>query len=113
MTCHQLTPELAEPIARAGRVLFVDAHTGASPGRIESRRVAPASNATGTLSHHLSPAALIALADTLYEKTTEGWWITVVGQHFGHGAELTPLVAESVPAAGQQVIRLACSHLGI
>jgi hydrogenase maturation protease len=35
IACHQLTPELAEPISRSELVIFVDARQGAEPGRVD------------------------------------------------------------------------------
>ena len=31
-SCHQLTPELAEPVSKAERVIFIDARIGQTPG---------------------------------------------------------------------------------
>ena len=40
---HQLTPELAADIARAARVVFIDAAAEGEPGKLASRSVVPAS----------------------------------------------------------------------
>src|SRR4029079_16715395 len=39
LAVHQLTPELAEPIAVAGRVIFLDAAASGTPGEIVERSV--------------------------------------------------------------------------
>ena len=33
-SCHQLIPELAEPVSRAERVIFIDARVGPTPGTV-------------------------------------------------------------------------------
>src|SRR2546421_12899232 len=48
---HQLTPELAEPISRAGLVVFVDAGVGGEPGHVGCRLIAPAGDGTMAFSH--------------------------------------------------------------
>src|SRR5579871_5175875 len=37
LSVHQLTPELAEPVSRAARVIFIDAAATGEPGAIEPR----------------------------------------------------------------------------
>jgi hydrogenase maturation protease len=110
LTCHQLTPELAEPIAHADRVVFVDASTRGPAGRVESRRVAAGFDPAGALSHALTPAGLLGLAAELYGRTGPAWCVTVAGQVFGHGADLSPAVEASVEIAARRILRLAILH---
>ncbi|HWD44373.1 MAG TPA: hydrogenase maturation protease, partial [Actinomycetota bacterium] len=63
---HQLTPELAVDVARASRVVLVDAVAGAAPGAIQVRPVRPRPPGPATWSHHLDPEALAGLAEALY-----------------------------------------------
>ena len=63
---QQWTPELAEEIAAADSVLFVDASVKPPPGRV---RLAPVSSRVDTsepASHHLTPNQLLGLARSLY-----------------------------------------------
>src|SRR5947207_2352820 len=48
--CHQLVPELAEPISCAEVVIFVDACRENQPGEITCRPIAPRTS-VGTLNH--------------------------------------------------------------
>ena len=64
--CHQLTPELAEPVSAAGTVLFIDARAGGVAGQVEIREVEPDAGTPPGLTHALSPGALLALARELY-----------------------------------------------
>ena len=73
LACHQLTPELAQDVARASSVLFVDAEDPQArtssdlhaPGtRVKVQPIPPIDRlfeAPGTWSHHLDPAGLSAL----------------------------------------------------
>jgi hydrogenase maturation protease len=102
IVCHQLTPELAEPISRADRVVFVDARRGRVAGRVACRVVASA--VTGAaLSHHLMPGALLALAHALYGACPPAWVVTVDGAMFGHGPDLSPAVAAAIPTVLRHV----------
>ena len=40
ITCHQLTPELAEPLSQCSRAVFIDADAQGNPGDIHRRAVA-------------------------------------------------------------------------
>ena len=41
ITCHQLTPELAEPLSQCSRAVFIDADAEGEPGDIHCRAVRP------------------------------------------------------------------------
>lgn len=97
IACHQLTPELAEPIAAADRVIFIDAEEGEEPGRVACAPVTPEAGEAGPFSHHVSPGALLACAGALYGHTPEAYLVTVVGSAFGVGQEMTPEVRAALP----------------
>jgi hydrogenase maturation protease len=65
ITAHQLTPELAIDVARAQRVVFVDASVNLPAGKTRVRRVLPESRSSLTLGHHLSPESIMALASSV------------------------------------------------
>ncbi len=70
LTTHGLTPELAEEIARSGRVIFIDASL-----RAESVLVRPvaatAQHPENLPTHLLDPSLLLGLTQTLYGKLPE------------------------------------------
>jgi hydrogenase maturation protease len=100
LTCHQLTPELAERISSVAVVVFVDAALGEGPGRVDRRPVRADESGPLSASHDLSPQALLALARDLYGHEPRGWIITVTGERFGHGESLSPRVHAAIePAA--------------
>jgi hydrogenase maturation protease len=106
-SCHQLMPELAEAVSRAERVIFIDARAGPTPGRVEVRKVAAGASEYPTLSHHLDPATLVALAQGLYERAPEAWILTVTGESFAHTDRLSASVQNSLPELIRQVETLA------
>jgi hydrogenase maturation protease len=69
LTClavHQLTPDLAAPIAAAAEVIFVDA-IPARPGQsLLIRRLSPHVATPSATSHACTPETLLALAAQLY-----------------------------------------------
>lgn len=99
---HQLTPELAEPISRAQRVLFIDAARPgkAAPSGIHAIRPARA----GSLSPHRSdPRMLLALARLLYGRAPRAWMLAIPAEDFEYGAPLTPLASAGLAKALEAV----------
>src|SRR5579884_2704748 len=65
LACHQLTPELANPVSVAQSVIFVDAVADIKPGEIFFQKIGPESD-VDCFSHKFTPAAVLALASELY-----------------------------------------------
>lgn len=105
MTCHQLTPDLAEPISRAELIVFIDAEVGEPAGKVFCRRVKPAARLSA-LSHHLTPAALLDGAQELYGSRCAAVILSVSGQDFSCTEELSPAVAATLPRLTARVCRL-------
>ena len=106
---HQLTPELACPVAGAQRVLFLDAC-------VSVRTVAPwleslqpeafaGIGATGLDPHQLQPAPLLALAHTLYGWRGAGALLRMPAVAFPHGTGLSASLLEAMPEARRLVRR--------
>jgi hydrogenase maturation protease len=93
--CHQLTPELSEPLSRASLVVFIDARDGGTPGQICAKRVDSFGDARHT--HFLTPSALLQMAQELYGRTPHAWLLTVTAAHFELGAPLSPEVEHALP----------------
>ena len=108
IACHQLTPELAEPLARAARAVFVDASVTVPPGVLEIRALetqeAPASM-TESLTHHLEPTHLLALARALYGRAPQATLITVGAVNLSHTEHLSPEVKAMIPEALEAIAR--------
>jgi len=105
--CHQLTPELAEMVSRARRVVFVDARADGTPGAVECRRLTPASTGTAwSLSHAFDPATLLACARDLYASCPPSALVSVVGEEFDAGEGLSPRLDAVLPTVVRLVGRL-------
>ncbi|MFO7322325.1 MAG: hydrogenase maturation protease [Chloroflexota bacterium] len=94
--CHQLTPELAEPVSRASLVVFIDAAVGGTPGVIAQSEVLPEAP-EGIFTHHVTPATLLAAARDLYGACPRGVLLSIHGADFGLGDELSPHVENALP----------------
>lgn len=98
VACHQLTPELAEPISRTTRVIFIDARDDDPAGQVICQPLLRAPESAPAFAHHLTPAALLACAYVLYHANpSEALVMTVNGACFEYGEGLTPQVAAALP----------------
>jgi len=98
IAAHQLTPELAEPISRAGLVVFVDAAADGEPGQVASRPVLLPADSALTFSHDVEPSTLLELAGALYGAGPPGVVISVAGADFGYGHDLSDVVRAALPS---------------
>jgi hydrogenase maturation protease len=104
IACHQLTPELAEPLSQCRQAVFIDADATGIPGAIRLRTVR-AEVPTGLLfTHTCTPSGLLAIALQLYGHMPVAILITVSGQCFELGDTLSPAVVATLP----EVVAQAC-----
>ncbi len=96
ITSTQLTPELAEPVSRAERVVFLDARWGETPGEIVHEYVEPI-RTTDALTHNVTPASLLAAAQELYGAAPQALLISVVGASFDYGVTFSPQIDALLP----------------
>jgi hydrogenase maturation protease len=95
---HQLTPELAEPLAAATRAIFLDAHLACDNPAVRVHRIEPAT--TGTHFVHTSdPQALLHLARTAFGRSPDTWWITIPAADFNFGAPISAVAARGIADA--------------
>jgi Ni,Fe-hydrogenase maturation factor len=90
ITCHQLTPELAEDI--------------------HCRNVVPQAPASSAFTHSCTPSGLLASAEVLYGLRPPAVVITVSAQSFAFGDSLSPVVSAALPKVVDQVCQLASLH---
>ena len=93
---HQLTPELAERASRADMVVFLDAAGHGIPGKVSCQPVSLQS-AEVHFSHHFGPGEILTLCDRLYAAKPRGFLISVNGECFDHGQELSSAAVEAIP----------------
>lgn len=96
LAIHQLQPELSELAAHADVVLFVDASRAGEPGQLRCRAVAPDGSGSD-MTHHVSPAALLALAREIYGTVPRAFEISLCGESFEVGEGLSPGIESQLP----------------
>ena len=97
----QLTPELAEPIGAAERVIFIDAAREGLPGVLIEEPVQPAAAASFT--HQLTPATLLALARQLYGRAAAATLYSVAGESFDYREGLSRSVETALATLCQKL----------
>lgn len=97
---HQLTPELAEDLAAAERVVFVDASVEA-----DCVKATPVQAAAGreVQTHRATPEALLDLARRLYGAAPKAWLVPVPARQFAVGTEMSGPTAAAVREAAALV----------
>ncbi len=105
-SCHQLGPELAETVAQASRVIFLECSTQGTPGDIAVRWITPETPPSPSTSRILDPAVLVAAARTFYDATPEAVVITVTGRDFDFGESFSPVARAALPLVIRRVISL-------
>ena len=109
-TSAQLTPEIALPISEAGLVIFIDATREGEPGELTCNHVTP-QLVPVRFSHELSPEAVLALAQYMYGVSPPAFLVSLCGECFALGEDLSPLVAAQLPRLVDLVTQLAQSGL--
>jgi hydrogenase maturation protease len=98
LAVHQLVPELAERMAAAATVIFLDADGAVAPGEVEIEPLTEA-GAVRTLEHHASPAGLLRLARAGYGARPEAWLVRMGGAGFDFGEALSAAAERAVARA--------------
>lgn len=105
LACDLLTPELADLIARADAVVFVDAAVDA-PRAVQLRPLAPAASSQ-IMAHAADPRTMLALARDVFGHAPTAWWLTIPVENLGIGEELSALAQRGFERAVEEVKRLA------
>jgi hydrogenase maturation protease len=111
LPCHQLTPDLAEPISHADTVVFLDSTHEGKPGELRCAEIEPAEG-SASFSHHLSPQLVLAIARDLYGAFPRAWLLTVCGRYFEAGETLSAEVERRLPDLRAKVREVTTQTLG-
>ncbi len=98
ISAQQLLPEMAETLRDAGLVIFLDASVAEKSGILSIEHIRSEAG-TGALSHHLNPASLLALAESLYQAAPQAYLVHITTTHFEFGETLSEPVADMLPVA--------------
>jgi len=97
---HQWTPELAEDVARAQSVLFIDCTLDSPPGLVKLTSVEPADDAQVRATHHLGAAELLALGSELFNSLPPRAQLLTIGAASTDLTEdFSPAVTSALPEA--------------
>jgi len=105
LACALLTPELADPLAQARAVVFVDASVDA-PRQVQLRKLAPATSSQ-IMAHAADPATLLALARDVFGHVPEAWLLTIPAEDLGIGETLSELAGRGLARAVEEIKHLA------
>ncbi len=99
----QLAPEVAEQIASAPRVVFIDADI--QPGEVRLEPVQAVQAQAAPLGHSMQPAEVVALSRALYGFGGRAFLCRVPGVDFSHGEGLSPLAEANAHRAARLLRR--------
>jgi hydrogenase maturation protease len=100
---HQWTPELAEDVARAHSVLFIDCSIESEAGSLRLTPVDPVPGGPEHNTHHLGAAGLLALSRELYNSLPQTADLLTIG---AGSTELGEGFSEPVTVALPEACRL-------
>lgn len=103
LALHQLTPELAEPLSRADRVVFIDASAEGEAATLRCRRIDQGGPPPAAFCHHMTPLSLVAMSQALYGRAPEAFVVSVTGESFDFGETLSAAVSAVLPRLIEQV----------
>jgi hydrogenase maturation protease len=106
LACHQLLPELAEPISKASHVIFIDARVDGVPGAVIEEPLEPSSTAATSLTHDFDAPTLLALARVLYGHCPPATLLSIPAASFDYTDKLSPPVQEALPTIIQRAREL-------
>lgn len=108
---HQLLPELAPLLKDYQKVIFVDAHAGGIPDNV---RVAAVCEDYGfqAVTHHMSPGMMLTLARQVAGARPRGWLVSVRGEDFDFGEELSANCRAHAKTAVEEILSIAEEETG-
>ena len=101
---HQWTPELAEDVARAQSVLFIDSALDTAPGTVHLKPVEPAAAGQGINTHHQNAAELLTLSRELYASLPLNALLLTIGAgSIEFGEAFSDAVTAALPEACRMI----------
>ncbi|PJF48943.1 MAG: hydrogenase maturation protease [Chloroflexi bacterium] len=115
ISMHQLTPELADALASAEVVIFVDARRAdphvQPPADVTFTAIGAAEDGTRAADTHTSdPRRLLALTQQLYGRCPQAWLVSVPGVDFDFGESLSERARQGVEVALRRIRLLFTSR---
>ncbi|MEW6671605.1 MAG: hydrogenase maturation protease [Thermodesulfobacteriota bacterium] len=104
----QLRADLAEDLRAAERFVFVDATVETPAGGRRWRRLYPQMRTLPYLTHHVDPAFLLGLIETLYGRAPSAWLVSINGSDFGFGEGFSPEVVRTADRVCREISGFIC-----
>lgn len=108
----QLLPELAERIARAALVIFIDCRADLEPGEIAVAPVGRESGQFSNLHFPSTPEPLLHLVKLLYDAEPEALLVGIGPASLEIGDRLSPVVEDAARRAIEEITKLATALPG-
>ena len=108
LVCQLLTPEYADPIARARRVIFVDAAVDRTDG-VHFRKLEPGENSQ-LMAHSADPRTMLAIARDVFGHVPEAWWLTIPAICLGFGTDYSPEAEVGFHTAVEEIKKLVAAN---
>src|SRR3569833_1271220 len=97
---HQWTPDMAEEVAAAEAVIFVDCSLDQAPGEMMLRELSSAPLKPGLVTHHLGAAELLRVAEDLYgSQPRRACLLTIGAGTIELGEGLSEALRDALPDA--------------
>jgi hydrogenase maturation protease len=101
---QQLTPDLAADLATVDIVIFVDAAVPGAIAALPMLEPLQGSSPSTALGHHLDMAALLAIAEHLYNATPTAYRLLIPTQQMAIGDDLSDLTQRAITLAMSQLV---------
>lgn len=107
---QQWTPDLAEDVAHAESVIFIDCSVESSPGEVRIHPVKPAAAGPGLASHHVGAPELLALGQELYDSLPRNALLLTIGADLTElGETFSKSVHDALPEACRLIEKTVCN----
>jgi hydrogenase maturation protease len=107
LVCQQLSPEHAEPISKARRVVFVDASVD-EPKEVQLCKLEP-NESSQLMTHAANPRIMLALARDVFGHCPEAWWLTIPAEKLDFGSDFSPVAQRGFEKAVLEIKKLCPS----
>ena len=110
MGLHQLAPELAQDLAEADVVVFIDAHVPGAGWDDVHWEAIEGELRPSMVTHQLKPQSVLALCQALYQRTPSTYVLSVLGTDFDFGGQLSSQAQALVEPAVERLMALLDFH---
>ncbi len=104
LVVHQLTPELAEDLANADTVIFVDAVISSKQNSEKIEIITLESDDKySNLGHTENPHSLLYLSKIIYNKIPKAYWILIPAINFEFGEKISDITKKGIEQSLEKI----------